>query len=315
VSGGGAAKMAVASGLALGGLLALALATVTVAAVTTPFCTWCHSSASFAQQTAATAHAPIACPRCHGGGGVASRIVFASEQVFSMTLRLGSGLGRAGAAVSNGTCLSCHDSVMDSPATSNGLAIRHSSCSSGALCSDCHSGTAHESAVRWRRAYSMNACIGCHTAEQASRDCETCHVGEAQEASASPAAAEPVHESNWRTTHGMSDWDTCPACHSPSYCASCHGVALPHAGDFATRHSQTVSAAPGSCAKCHTEAFCLDCHGTPMPHETGFTPKHPAIVKASGEAGCLRCHLKTDCTNCHVTHVHPGGAVAPGGTP
>jgi nitrate/TMAO reductase-like tetraheme cytochrome c subunit len=310
--GGSAAKVAVTSGLALGGLLALALTALAVTAVTTPFCTWCHASSSFTQETAASAHASIACPRCHAAGGVTSRVVFASEQLFSMALRLGPDRGREGAAVSNDTCLSCHGVVMGRPTTSRSLAIRHSSCSTGALCSDCHSGTAHASAVRWRRTYSMNVCIGCHLAEQASRDCETCHVDAPGEASTSQGAAKTVHESNWKSIHGMGDWNTCAACHSPSYCASCHGIPLPHAGDFATRHSETVSAAPDSCAKCHTEAFCLDCHGTPMPHEAGFTPRHPAIVETSGESGCLRCHLKEDCTNCHVTHVHPGGAVAPG---
>jgi hypothetical protein len=315
LSGGGAAKIVVVSGLALGALLALAVTAVTVTAVATPFCTWCHSSASFTKDTAAAGHASIACPRCHAAGGVVSRFVFASEQVFSMSLRLGPGRGRAGANVSNGTCLSCHAAVMTSPTGSRGLAIRHSSCSGGALCSDCHSGTAHGPAVKWLRTYEMDACIRCHTTEQASRNCDACHVGEAEETSASPSPTETVHVSNWRATHGMGDWDTCAACHSPAYCSSCHGVPLPHASDFATRHSEIAAAATASCSSCHTEAFCLDCHGTPMPHEAGFTPKHPSIVKTAGESSCLRCHVKADCTNCHVTHVHPGGAVAPGGTP
>jgi hypothetical protein len=315
-SGGNAAKIAVATGLALGCLLATVVVALAFTALATPLCTVCHSSPTFAEKTGASAHASVECVRCHAGEDVGARISFASSQLFSMTLRLGPGMGRSGAAVPNATCLSCHNGVMSGSTVSKGLMVYHGTCSSGALCTDCHSGTAHGTDVGWLRTYTMTACIRCHSAEQITRACDACHViaGEAgDETSSSVEPTATVHEPAWSTTHGMGDWDTCAACHSPEYCGSCHGVDLPHPGDFASRHSATVEVAPGSCAKCHTDPFCADCHRMPMPHEKGFTPKHPEIVQASGESVCLGCHLQADCTTCHEGHVHPGGAVAPGG--
>ena len=175
---------------------------------------------------------------------------------------------------------------MKAPLGSRGLRIDHRACVADALCSDCHSATAHGTAVSWNRTASMDVCIACHAGSQAPRNCDARHANAASTSSDPSGPWARIHGANWKTTHGMGDWRTCGSCHAPEFCGGCHGIGLPHNSVFASQHAVIAAAAPDTCNPCHSEAFCLDCHDTPMPHPAGFTAEHATIVESGGDSSC-----------------------------
>lgn len=302
--------------LVLGGLITVGLFSISVTAVTLPACTLCHSSAAFVSQTAASSHAAVGCTRCHVPPGMVSRLTFASRQLLGMALRVLSVKGRTTAAVRDATCLSCHRDVMEKDVTANGLTIRHSTCSKGRACSDCHSGVAHGSAVSWRRTSEMELCLDCHTTASVSSRCDSCHAPKSERERLVSGTWAITHGPDWRVTHGMGDLRTCAACHPRDYCVRCHGVALPHGQGYLGVHGVEGSALRSACAGCHQSVFCDGCHGVEMPHPSAFKREHGSLAGTKQtKAKCLRCHVASDCTGCHTRHVHPGGATKPpGGT-
>ncbi len=301
-------------GLAVAALVALFAVGVTAA--TLPACTSCHGSDPLAEETEASSHSEIRCVRCHVAPGVASRLTFGSRQLFGMTLRFVPVGGRAIASVPDATCLSCHEQVLGEVSSSKGLRIAHVTCAVGRTCGDCHSGTAHGSAVAWLRIAEMEKCLECHGTGEVSADCGKCHDPRTQRERLGVGAWRVTHGAEWETTHGMGNSDTCAACHPSNYCARCHGIDLPHEAGFLESHGQTAKESPSSCGTCHRRNFCDDCHGLEMPHPAEFTPAHSAIASGTADVVCATCHVASDCSGCHVKHVHPGGAIggAPAGT-
>jgi hypothetical protein len=297
----------------LAGLVVLVTLVLGVTAAALPGCTSCHSQATFVAQTAQSAHADVACVRCHVEAGPAARFSYAYHVIFGMGLRVApTGTGPI-AGVTNATCLSCHQAVMTRVVVANGLSIEHSKCSKGRLCTDCHSTTAHGTAVRWATTPQMNQCLDCHTTSEVRTKCTTCHAARSVQQRLRTGEWAVTHGPTWKQTHGMGDLKTCAACHPDDFCVRCHGMKLPHSPDFIRFHPVQAQTQRKDCEVCHKQAFCDSCHGMPMPHPADFTPSHSTIVKKQGQAACMRCHVQDDCTNCHVAHVHPGGAVLPPG--
>ena len=291
--------------------LALVLA---VTAATLPGCALCHRSPDFTAQTAKGAHGGVACVRCHVQPGAPARLEYAYHTIFGMGLRLApTGTGPI-AGIPNETCLACHDAVMKKTVTSNGLTIQHSTCSKGRMCTDCHSETAHGTAVLWPQTSQMNQCLDCHSTSQVRSDCNKCHQGRSVQQRLRTGEWAVTHGPNWKQTHGMGDLHTCASCHPDDFCVRCHGIPLPHGADFIRMHPLAAQTNRQDCSVCHKQTFCDNCHGIPMPHPASFTPLHATIVKQRGQALCARCHVKDDCSNCHVKHVHPGGATLPPGS-
>jgi hypothetical protein len=223
----------------------------------------------------------------------------------------GSGLA---AGVPDSTCLSCHEAVMNEVVTAQGVAIDHSQCSKGRLCTDCHSETAHGTATSWPKTAQMNQCLDCHATQRVRDDCTTCHAAKSAQQRLRTGEWAVTHGPNWKQTHGMGNWKTCAACHPDDYCVRCHGIPLPHDADYVTNHSAQALTNRKDCGMCHKQAFCDGCHGMEMPHPALFTPSHSWIVEKRGSAACMRCHVQDDCDTCHVKHVHPGGATLPPGS-
>jgi hypothetical protein len=210
--------------------------------------------------------------------------------------------------------LGCHESVQLKTVSYGGLSIQHSTCDKGRMCTDCHSDTAHGTAVAWPKTSQMNDCLDCHSAGQVRSKCTTCHAQRSTQELLGTGEWKVTHGPNWKQTHGMGDLKTCASCHPDDFCVQCHGIPLPHDTDFIRLHPPLALTHRQSCTVCHQQQFCDNCHGIQMPHPPSFTPAHPKIVKQQGQTKCLRCHDPSDCTNCHIDHVHPGGAiVAPGG--
>jgi hypothetical protein len=231
-----------------------------------------------------------------------------------MTLRLVPVGGRASAAVPDETCLGCHESIIRLVTDSKGYRILHEKCGAESTCPDCHSSTAHGSAVRWLRTSEMNDCLACHNTAEVSQNCGLCHVERDERQRLAAGSWQVTHGAAWEQTHGMGDTRTCAACHARDYCVRCHDVVLPHGELYIRRHAAEAVQKPAACEKCHSRSFCDDCHGMEMPHPEEFPRTHSSIVESEGEAPCARCHLKADCEDCHTAHVHPGGAVPYGTT-
>ncbi len=272
-----------------------------------PRCTSCHDQDSFRAATAAGVHATVDCRSCHMPAGPIDRVAFSLRQPLHMFIRVSVGAERDAAAVPDSRCLACHEDVLTTMVTANGIRIPHESCAVGVVCSDCHSATAHGDATPWVRTYDMERCFGCHIANKQTA-CGLCHEERSPATRIESGTFAVTHGAQWRTTHGMGDAATCTVCHQQDDCAGCHGPGVPHGADFVLTHAANSTRADAKCATCHSASFCDDCHGTPMPHSKQFTRDH-AKTAAVEPAACERCHADSDCTTCHVKHIHPGGAI------
>ncbi len=292
-------------------LLTLAFAGTVIAL---PGCTQCHASAEFVEQTSARAHASTDCVRCHADTGIPHRLAYGYNLLFGQTLKLAPIDGGPITAIPDSTCRSCHEDMMKTKVTVGGLSMLHSECAEGRRCVDCHSDTAHGTAVSWISTVSMNMCLDCHNTDRVRANCDLCHDEKSEKDRIRSGEWAVTHGSNWQTTHGMGDLDTCAACHPNDYCVRCHGMRLPHNTNFIRSHPAAALVQREQCDVCHKQRFCDSCHGMPMPHPEDFTPRHSKIVGDEGQKKCRRCHVQSDCENCHVRHVHPGGATTPPGS-
>ena len=289
---------------------------VAVLAVAPVGCSSCHAEQAAVSEGASPLHADASCASCHVGPTVLERVRFGYYQTFGMLLPVVSTQDSPVSLVGDGACIECHDDL-GGVSTSSGLRIRHESCAEGSACAGCHSLVAHPDAVSWPSTYSMEACLECHSARQASNACESCHVGKLDRRFPTTGTFPITHGPNWQQTHGMGEMSTCAACHAGDFCESCHGPGVPHSARFVSVHALSANSRDARCLDCHARSFCDICHVYPMPHPEDFAPEHSRVVAADGDTQCGMCHAPEDCTNCHVLHVHPGGAVptppVPGG--
>jgi hypothetical protein len=89
-------------------------------------------------------------------------------------------------------------------------------------------------------------------------------------------------------------------------CTDCHGLEMPHPGDFMRRHAGMSYKTPQLCARCHetasgvTGCSChsdfVDAHGT----FDDWFPQHGPGAKLTGRGGC-NCHDISFCMFCHDT--------------
>jgi len=238
-------------------------------------------------------------------GGL-QRAVFGAGQT-AHVLMVTRASSRDAAAVPDSRCMTCHAKIEKAVTTSNGIRIAHATCDKGAVCTDCHSTTAHGQATSWARSYDMDRCLACHVNKDQTA-CDLCHLGRGPRTRITSGSFAVTHGPQWRTTHGMGDPATCMVCHTPDKCVGCHGPGLPHTADFVKTHTTFARDKNAKCSGCHEQSFCDGCHGTPMPHTAQFTKDHPATAAAK-PALCKRCHVDTDCTGVHENHIHPGGVV------
>lgn len=294
-------KVVVGVVLAVG--IALVLA-VGVSAAFLPACSLCHMRDGFARQTVASSHAKVACGRCHGGDTVQARLDFGVDEVFGMALRV-KDVDQTAARVSAKRCNACHSDQIKPVTSVNGLRIKHASCGKLNSCTDCHSVTAHGTALGWPRTVTMDMCYQCHGARGVPSRCDTCHNARLPSDRVKTATFRVTHGRNAAKTHGMGDMQTCGQCHEDGKCAKCHGVGLPHPDDFVARHGQVSDLPTAKCIQCHKKAFCNDCHQYEMPHPKRFLTVHAERSRRDGLAKCQRCHAEDDCTQCHLDHIHP----------
>lgn len=272
-------------------------------------CIQCHDMAPVREGEAAlpTTHEGVECATCHAGNTLAERVQFGYYQAFGMRLPLIDIGDSPVSSVPDATCSGCHGRL-DEVSESRGLRVMHEPCSEGARCVSCHSPVAHPDAVRWPTTYSMEGCLECHGARQASRECDTCHMGRIRQLIPSTGTFPITHGPNWERTHGMGEMSTCSTCHDDDFCRPCHGPGVPHPGRFVSVHGVVAKSENSECFSCHMASMCDGCHVYEMPHPLTFTEQHSGIVATDGEQQCRYCHDPQDCITCHDMHVHPGGA-------
>jgi hypothetical protein len=117
------------------------------------------------------------------------------------------------------------------------------------------------------------------------------------------------HPANWQTVHGKTAAQgkvQCSRCHAPSFCTSCHGLAMPHPDNWLDAHGKTVEKQPTLCAKCHGSKDCLQCHeGNPPPtHDKSWGQQHP-VVGGKSPSLCQYCHSAAQGTTCLTCHGLP----------
>lgn len=266
-------------------------------------CEGCHAMEGYAAAHAASPHEGTGCRDCHTRTGLAAAVVAAPRGVRWVSSAV---IGRSAAPVEtdDGPCRDCHAGALAETVDTGGLRVRHSDFSEIA-CRMCHAGTAHVLGGRHYLGPQMEDCTGCHrTSATRVETCDTCHVG-SRDRGQGASAWRAVHGAGWAEAHGMGDLGGCVDCHTPSYCARCHGLAMPHPANWATSHAGTAVQDRTSCQSCHDPDWCAGCHGVEMPHAAGFIARHPDEVASSGPQVCYRCHALTLCESCHVKSSHP----------
>lgn len=298
-------RILLTASMVVGALLLLFVGAVGTTSAFMPDCARCHLAGEFAEASGASRHSALECSTCHGGVSIESRVVFGANQVLGMYLPLLK-VDPTLASVHPDKCNSCHRDAIGDPVESAGLRILHESCAPTRSCTDCHSPTAHGSAVSWARSSNMEMCFDCHGAEGIDDACDLCHSERLPSDRVQSGTFAVTHGPKYLQTHGMGDMQSCGPCHDESKCVGCHGAGLPHGPDFVKKHPEPSVSPAARCDDCHDkESFCLACHGYAMPHAASFLPEHSTIVKRDGPTGCLRCHEVADCDTCHVAHVHP----------
>jgi nitrate/TMAO reductase-like tetraheme cytochrome c subunit len=216
----------------------------------------------------------------------------------------------------------------------------------GYQCLTCHANISHPGTqlevARMPQDHVMSVCARCHDGETLPDDCDICHVN------GLPSGYEKVtmtvqvkpsecagchagrvfcrdchqglqmpHPKTWQRGHGEVVLDRgrsiCVSCHledDPRFCIDCHGVVMPHPGDWRARHDNKAAKDKQVCVKCHGRNGCIDCHGLPMPHPAGFSQTHPSAYYGS-PGTCANCHSQSFCTGCHgVSLPHSSSFIA-----
>lgn len=267
-------------------------------------CTGCHAMKPYLAAHGDSLHQSTSCRECHTRSGVPAAIAAAPRALRWVSSAV---IGRepSPVEVNDGPCRDCHAMVLTETVDSAGLRVRHSDFVETS-CRTCHAGTAHALASRHYLGPQMEDCTGCHrTSAVRVESCDLCHIGSGDRASQGASAWRAVHGAGWSDAHGMGDLDGCVDCHEPSYCARCHGLAMPHPVEWNKSHGEAAVQSRTSCESCHETAWCTTCHGAEMPHPAGFIAGHPQAAEQQGLQVCYRCHSFNLCESCHIKSSHP----------
>jgi len=148
------------------------------------FCGRCHVMEPYIAAWQQSPHADVNCEGCHLTPGffgfVGGKI--AGLQVVANYIRGDYEDWSFNAAVSNASCLQCHEDIMakNIHSVDTGVIVSHQNIvETGGKCMFCHSTVAHGAAVSVGSAThpTMATCLTCHNDQIAPLDCDLCHVG------------------------------------------------------------------------------------------------------------------------------------------
>jgi len=139
----------------------------------------------FIQAWEGSAHKDVNCEKCHTTPGMFGFVggKVAGLQVVSNYVRGDYRDWSFNAAVSNGSCLQCHESILEKSIHTTGrvdVLVSHANIvQGGAKCIGCHSTVAHgsEVPVGSQTHPTMASCMNCHNDKIAPLRCRLCHTG------------------------------------------------------------------------------------------------------------------------------------------
>ncbi|MDP2234696.1 MAG: hypothetical protein Q8K89_13745 [Actinomycetota bacterium] len=266
-------------------------------------CDSCHAMTPYVTAAQDSAHSGTNCRACHTGTGPVAALVNAPRAWGWISSAV---LGREArpVAISDAPCRDCHNAVLDSTVESRGIRVRHSDFEASS-CYSCHPGIGHPISDRHYIGVQMADCTSCHrTSAVRIESCDLCHVSRSTRATGA-SSWRAAHGQGWEKAHGMGNLTGCTDCHAPSYCASCHGLAMPHPAQWPRSHGESAKENGASCPSCHEATWCESCHGVAMPHPAEFLASHPTQVENDGAEICHRCHSVQVCERCHISSSHP----------
>ena len=148
------------------------------------FCGRCHVMEPYIAAWEESAHRDVNCESCHLTPGFFGFIggKVAGLQVVANYIRGDYEDWSFNAAVSNASCLQCHDEILakNIHSAEAGIVVSHRDIlETGGKCMFCHSTVAHGAAVPVGSAThpTMSTCLRCHNDQTAPLDCDLCHVG------------------------------------------------------------------------------------------------------------------------------------------
>lgn len=157
------------------------------------FCGRCHVMTPYVRAWEQSPHQDVNCESCHLTPGFFGFLggKIAGLQVVMNYIRGEYHDYSFSAAVSNGSCLQCHESILARNIHRDGIAVSHENIiGMGGKCVSCHSTVAHGSAVPPGSAThpTMDKCLVCHNDEIAPLQCSLCHTGRQSNAAEPPSS-------------------------------------------------------------------------------------------------------------------------------
>ncbi|MCL2332411.1 MAG: hypothetical protein FWC54_02840 [Actinomycetia bacterium] len=255
----------------VGGAFVLLLC-VGVSTSTSAYCKACHGNDKKVAVMQSGVHKDQSCVKCHEGGATFARYTVNSVQrVGHLVTGFTSGQPTGYSTAPAGACLNCHDKRItgDTVATNlgnNTISMSHKEPLAASMqCSRCHNMTTAKSPIA--SSGTMNTCLICHNGSDASDKCVICHLNTPSKTIVSSGAS-PANADRLINTDPRAQCYTCHAADAAT-CDGCHGMRIPHPGDFENTHPRAVARSGlAACFRCHNNAnttggaqSCSQCHG------------------------------------------------------
>lgn len=148
------------------------------------FCDRCHVMNKYVDTWEVSPHKNVTCENCHTTPGLFGFIggKISGLQVVMNYIRGEYEDYSFNAAVSNASCLQCHEEVLERNihTEESGVAVSHLNIvEMGGKCISCHSTVAHQGAIPAGSEThpTMQSCLTCHNDTTAPLRCSLCHVG------------------------------------------------------------------------------------------------------------------------------------------
>lgn len=146
------------------------------------FCNRCHVMKPYVAAWKESPHKDVTCESCHLSPGVFGFVggKIAGLQVVMNYIRGEYEDYSFNAAVSNASCLQCHETILDGNVHAGGIRVSHRNIiEMGGRCLSCHSTVAHDGAIKIGSEThpSMTTCLKCHNDQIAPLECSLCHTG------------------------------------------------------------------------------------------------------------------------------------------
>ncbi|NTU71340.1 MAG: hypothetical protein HGB10_05935 [Coriobacteriia bacterium] len=281
-------------------------------------CASCHEMQAMVSAWQVSGHSEVRCFSCHAParpwyllpvslvdrGALLARDV-GSHFTGSWESSVGAIATTTSTIVPDENCLRCHDP--ERTGTSRfGVQVQHAKhAERNKSCTSCHLWTAHPLPSGDRDTLMMERCFNCHSLDAGAKApgrCDVCHL------KGLDLHPDSHKQGEWLKRHGnvyLGDKRQCVMCHRQPFCDACHGLKMPHPGDWVqgeNLHAETASRDRKVCEQCHVGEtnLCTMCHHKGYDDKSGpWVGVHFNMVRKTGSAFCMQCHKGSYCVDCH----------------